>query len=99
VIVGHVANDGETEAGAAGIATASTVNSIEPLEDPIEVAPRDPNALVGDHHLDRCIVDAHSHLHGATTMAVLDGILDQVPDCRLELTFVATQSQPVWDIE
>ena len=41
---GDVAHDGETESGAAGVAAARLVDSIEAFEDPFEVAARDADA-------------------------------------------------------
>ena len=50
VVAGDVADDGEAEAGAAGLAAAGPVDPVEALEDPLEVAARDADAVVA--HLD-----------------------------------------------
>ena len=51
VRLGDVADDREPEPGAAGAAAAGLVDAVEALEDPLEVARRDPDAVVAD--LDR----------------------------------------------
>ena len=38
VVAGDVADDGQAEAGAAGLAAAGPVDPVEALEDPLEVA-------------------------------------------------------------
>ena len=52
VVGGHVAHDRQTEAGAAGLAAAGPVDAVEALEDAVEVARRDADAVVGDPQLD-----------------------------------------------
>ena len=48
VVGGDVADDGQAEPGAAGVAAAGPVDPVEALEDAVEVAGRDADALVGD---------------------------------------------------
>ena len=47
-----VAHDRETEPGAAGVAAARAVDAVEPLEDPFEIARRDPDAVVAHDERD-----------------------------------------------
>ena len=51
VVAGHVADDGQAEAGAAGAPAAGPVDPVEALEDPLEVAGGDAHALVDDGQL------------------------------------------------
>ena len=52
-VVGRdVLDDGQSQAGAAGVAGPGRVGPVEPLEDPLDVALRDADALVGDADLD-----------------------------------------------
>src|SRR5256885_7373913 len=46
--LGDVAHDGQPEAGATGGPAAGAVDTVETLEDPLEVSARDPDA-VGPH--------------------------------------------------
>ena len=53
MVVGHVAHDGEPEPGAARDAAAAVVDPVETLEDPVEVAGGDADAVVLDGEPDR----------------------------------------------
>ena len=52
VVAGDVADDGQAETGAAGLPAAGPVDPVEALEDPLEVAGRDADALVAHRDLD-----------------------------------------------
>ena len=73
------------------VPAARSVDTVEALEDPVEVASGDADALVGDHDLDRLVVDTGAHLDDVAVVAVLDGVLDQVADRRDELAAVGAQ--------
>src|SRR4051812_15318835 len=62
VVGGHVAHDGETQAGAARLAAAGPVDPVEALEDPVEIASGDPDAAVAHHDVDPRPVGAGRHL-------------------------------------
>ncbi len=47
VVVGHVANDRKAEPGPAGVTAAAVVDPVEALEDPVEVAGRDADPVIG----------------------------------------------------
>ena len=52
VVAGDVADDGETEAGAAGRPRPGAVDPVEPLEDAVEVTTGDADAGIGDRQRD-----------------------------------------------
>ena len=53
VVGGDVADDRQAEAGAAGVAAAGPVDAVEALEDAVEVAGRNADALVVHRDLHR----------------------------------------------
>ena len=61
VVRGDVADDREAEPCAAGLSAAGTVDSVEPLEDALEVALGDADALVRDREVDRASVRRSRH--------------------------------------
>ena len=95
VVAGDVAHDRQAETRAAGRPAARPVDAIEPLEDTVEVALRDADALVGDADLDPVVDTPGANLHRAARLAVLDGVLDQVADRRHELTPITDDDQRV----
>src|SRR5437764_13127969 len=76
--LGNVPHDGQPEAGAAGGPAARTVDTVEALEDPLQVTGGDADAMVP--HRDRhgepfdlgCEVDL------AAFFGVLDGVVEEV---------------------
>src|SRR5438034_11740269 len=74
VSLGDVPHDGQPEAGAAGGPAAGAVDSVETLEDPLQVAGRDPDAVVAHR-------DGHGEpldLGRELDLASLFGVLDRV---------------------
>ena len=57
-----VAHDREAEAGSAGLAAARAVDAVEALEDPLEVARRDADAVVAHDDRDPVVDDARADL-------------------------------------
>ena len=80
VVRDHVADDGEAEAGAAGLAAAGLVDPVEALEDPLEVAGRDADAVVGDGDLDLVALGGGLDLDRAAGVGVLHRVVEQVGD-------------------
>src|SRR5436309_13971086 len=70
--LGDVAHDGQPEAGAAGGPAARAVDTVETLEDPLQVAVGNPDAVVPDRDGHRESFD----LGGELDLAALLGILD-----------------------
>ena len=68
VVAGDVADDREAEPGAAGRPAPAVVDPVEALEDPLEVAGRDADPLVGT---------------ATTTVVAVDGTADDSRRCRL----------------
>src|SRR6187401_386656 len=88
MVGGDVAHDRQPEPGAARVTAPGLVDAVEPLEDPVDVAGGDADALVGDHDLDPTLGDARAHLDHTTVLAVLHRILHEVADRRHELALV-----------
>ena len=57
-----VADDRETETGAAGVAAARPVDAVEALEDALEIARRDPDAVIAHDERDPVVDDARADL-------------------------------------
>ena len=49
-------DDGQTKAGATGGPVPRGVDTVEPLEDPVDLMGRDADALVGDGDVDHRVV-------------------------------------------
>src|SRR5262245_27107182 len=90
-----MAHDREPEPGATGGTATCPVDSIEPLEDAIQIALRDADALVRDRDLDRAVATPGANLHARSGLAVLDRVLDQVPDGGDQLTVVTGHHEPL----
>ena len=89
VVAGHVADDGQTEPGAAGVAAAAVVDPVEALEDPVEVAGRDADADVGHRQADLAVGRCARDLHGGVLVGEGHGVLEQAVDGRDQLAPVA----------
>jgi hypothetical protein len=89
-----VLDDGEPEARAAAFARAGLLDPVEALEDPREVRARDPDARVRDGEEDLRAVAPGGHLHLAL-VAVLDRVLDEVPERALDEVLVAEDERDV----
>ncbi len=95
VVAGDVADDGEPEAGAAGLAAAGPVDPVEALEDALEVAARGCRCRGRrrTRSIQRPSVRARTRTDG-TRVAVLHRVLEQVVGGRDELAPVAEHDQP-----
>ena len=72
------------------VAAAGPVDPVEALEDALEVARRDADAVVGDVELDhRPSLDATRDLDRAARVGVLHRVVEQVGERRHELAAVA----------
>ena len=93
-MVAHdVADDRQSQPGAAGVAGTGPVHPVEALEDPVEVAARHPDAVVGDEQPDDPVdgvVDGFDEHLGAGR-GVLDGVVEQVEHGRHQLASVPHQ--------
>ena len=95
VVRGHVAHDGQAEAGAAGVAAAALVDAVEALEDALEVAApgcrcrgRRPSARPS-------VPSTLARTCTATAgVGVLHGVLEQVAERRDQLAAVAADREP-----
>lgn len=85
VIRRDVAHDREAQSRPPGTPVASPVYPIEALEDAIEVFRRDADAVVGDDHVDRRVVDLRRKVDRRAWVAVLDGVVNEVDDSGHEL--------------
>ena len=85
----HVPNDGQPQSGAARVAAASLVDSIEALEDPLEVAAGDTDAVIAHGQLDPPAVGSCSHVDIGVRVRVLHGVLEEVVEGRYELPAIA----------
>ena len=93
-LLDHVADDGQAEAGAAGLAAAGPVDAVEALEDPLEVAGagsrcRGPRPRSRRR---RPSVPARTSIDRAR-VGVLHGVVEQVVDGRDELAPVAEHGE------
>ena len=69
----------EPEAGAAGVAAAGPVDAVEALEDPLEVACRDPDAVVAHRDRDRSPSTLARRARPCSPrLGVLDRVVEQV---------------------
>src|SRR6476620_5346973 len=94
VVGGHVAHDGQAQAGAARLPAAGPVDAVEALEDAVEVARRDADAVVPHDDVDPRAVRMGGHLDGAAGVGVLHAVLDQVGHRRHELAAIADGIEP-----
>src|SRR3954452_8742338 len=85
----HVADDGEAAARAAGLPAAGTVDAIEALEDALEVARRNPHAVVLDGELYPAAVIAGADLYLLVVVGVLHGVVEEVVDGGHQLAAIA----------
>src|SRR3954454_720978 len=87
-------NDGQSEAGPTGRPAAGAVDSVETLEDAVEIALGNAHALIGDADLHPVADAPGAHLDRRAGLAVLHGVLDQVADGRDELAAVTANQEP-----
>ena len=88
-------DDREAEAGAAGGAVPGGVDAVEPLEDPVDLAGRDADALVGDGDVDGEVVAGGADHDRGALGGVGDGVGHQVADRDGDLLAVAEEHQAV----
>ena len=88
-----VLDDGQTESGPTGGPVSSGVDAIEALEDPVDLARRDADALVGDRDVDAAVVPARGHENRGSVGGVGDRVGHQVPDCDHDLLGVPQHLQ------
>ena len=81
------------EPGAAGLAAAGPVDPVEALEDAVEVAGRDADAVVGDHAARPIGRRVRPHLDGRAGVGVLHAVLEEVGQRRHELAAVAEHGE------
>ena len=84
-----VADDRETETGAAGVAAARPVDAVEALEDALEIAGRDPDAVIAHDERDPVADDARADLDRLARARVLDRVVEQVHERAAHLAPVA----------
>ena len=89
--LGHVADDGQAEAAAAGPAGPGLVDPVEALEDPRELAGRDALAGVGDLEDGPALGHVEPDTDGALGRRVAQGVVEQVGQQQAELGPVAAQ--------
>src|SRR5690606_37167580 len=63
MVGGHVAHDGQAQPRAARVAAAGPVDPVEALEDALEVAAGDADALVRHDQVDRSVLGVGPDLH------------------------------------
>src|SRR5262249_14946717 len=92
-----VANDRKSEARTTGVATSRAVDAIEALEDALEVAARNSDAVIA--HGDRypiVIDERRTDLDWCTGHRILDRVVQQVDDRASHLTHVAHDLHVGW---
>ena len=80
MILCDVTYDRESQSGATRGSAPSSIDPIEPLEDPPDVTSGNAVPLIGDEYLDEALVDAESNLDLAAGIAVLHGVLDEIAE-------------------
>src|SRR5271157_6266875 len=75
-----VLDDGQAEAGAAGLAGTGFVDAVEALKDAIEVFGGDAGAEVLDGEFDFALEQARADANPAAGFAVLDSVFDEVAE-------------------
>ena len=93
-----MAHDGQPQAGAAGGPAAAVVDSVEALEDALEVPGGDAHAGVGHRQADLLAVPAARDAHGAAVVGEGHGVLQQGVDGRDQLAAVAHQEETFCDL-
>src|ERR1700687_4713249 len=83
------ATDRKAEPGPAGVATARAVHAVEALEDPFEIAGRDPDAVIAYEECEPVVDDLGADLHGLARARVLDRVVEQVHERTPHLAPVA----------
>ena len=96
VVRRDVTNDRQTEAGAPRVSAAGPIDSVEPLEDPIEVAGGMPTPVSLTTISIQPDVAARLDDDLRARIAVLDRVLDQVADCGHQLTMAADNMEVAW---
>src|ERR1700712_5668717 len=82
-------DDGEAEAGAARVATASRIDAVEPLEHALAIFFGNADPLVGHGDLDRSAAGIHADADARAVGRVVDGVRDEVMQPNPEEGFVA----------
>src|SRR4051812_3256608 len=80
VIVGHVPDDCQAESGTTSVACAGPVDPVKALEDAVEVAGGNADAVVNHVKLHPLGVAPHGDLHLRAAVRVLHGVLEEVVD-------------------
>jgi hypothetical protein len=91
---GDVLDDGQAQAGPAGLAAPRRVDPVEALEDAFQVPARDPDALIADGDLDQIADRMRGDRDPGPVRAVVDRVLDQVADRDGQLVLAAQHLQP-----
>ena len=87
-----MANNRKTEARAPGLAASGLVDPIETLENSVDVTSWNSNSLIG-HFDDNVIRNCFNrHINNRSGIGILDGIVDEVADCRKELSALTDDS-------
>ena len=91
VLLRNFAHDGQPQAAAIGMVAE---HAVEAFKDQTTFGGRDARAGILDIKQDLMgvVIDADAHGHAATGGRVVNGIVDEVPDCRQELSALTDNS-------
>src|SRR5688500_18009059 len=92
-----MAHDRKPETCSTGFTRTRLVDAVEPLEDSVEILRRYSHAMVLHHQRHFIEGVRHAHMHRGAGLAVLDGVVEQIEQCRRQLAPVTDQSQRVGD--
>src|SRR5690606_3876173 len=92
---GHMLDDGQAQAGAAGRARTGRVDPEETLEDPLQRLLRYADALIADADLDALPRGAGADHHAGVLRAVDDRVVDEVAQRGHQQLLVTPDAQPL----
>src|SRR5690606_38980942 len=95
---GDVADYRQAQTGAAGLSAASTIDPVEPFEDPLQITGGDARSVVRDRQVHPGTVGARREVHRTAGLGVLHGVVEQVVGRGHELSAVAHHSQTGGDL-
>ncbi|CAB4807582.1 unannotated protein [freshwater metagenome] len=86
VVGNRVTNDRKTKPGSARLATSGLIDSVEPLENSIDISSGNTDSMVSDPHEYFSISALNGHFDFGSRIRVLNSVIDEVSDCRKKLS-------------
>jgi hypothetical protein len=88
----RMANNRKTQTRASGLAASGLVDPIKAFEDSVDITRWDSDSVIGDLY-DNVIRNCFDcHVNNSSGIGILDGIVDEVADCRKELSALTDNS-------